>query len=177
MLELGPRGRALHRGLLAPVDVDAIDLVFCCGPLMRARCGALPASRRGGYAKDSAALEPQVLSAVGAGDVVMVKGSLARAWRPSSRRCRSCPSGVTCWKPRPHKVEAMFYLLVELSDKLSILNVFRYITFRTGGAVITGLIFVFPLRADHNSPPAPAAGEGPADPRRRAEVARHRQGR
>ena len=37
----------------------------------------------------------------------------------------------------------MFYLLVELSDKLSILNVFRYITFRTGGAVITGLIFVF----------------------------------
>jgi phospho-N-acetylmuramoyl-pentapeptide-transferase len=37
----------------------------------------------------------------------------------------------------------MFYLLVELSDKLSILNVFRYITFRTGGSVITGLLFVF----------------------------------
>src|ERR1700735_2357395 len=37
----------------------------------------------------------------------------------------------------------MLYWLVEFSDKLSILNVFRYITFRTGGAVITGLIFVF----------------------------------
>ena len=37
----------------------------------------------------------------------------------------------------------MFYWLVELSDKLSVLNVFRYITFRTGGAVITALIFVF----------------------------------
>jgi phospho-N-acetylmuramoyl-pentapeptide-transferase len=37
----------------------------------------------------------------------------------------------------------MLYWLVELSDKLSVLNVFRYITFRTGGAVITALLFVF----------------------------------
>src|SRR6202034_9736 len=37
----------------------------------------------------------------------------------------------------------MLYWLIELSDKLSVLNVFRYITFRTGGAVITALIFVF----------------------------------
>jgi UDP-N-acetylmuramoyl-tripeptide--D-alanyl-D-alanine ligase len=82
MLELGPRGRALHRGLLAAVDANAIDLVFCCGPLMRALWRALPASRRGGYAEDSAALEPQVLSAVGAGDVVMVKGSLGSRMAP-----------------------------------------------------------------------------------------------
>jgi phospho-N-acetylmuramoyl-pentapeptide-transferase len=38
---------------------------------------------------------------------------------------------------------AMLYWLVDLSDKLSVLNVFRYITFRTGGAVITALFFVF----------------------------------
>jgi phospho-N-acetylmuramoyl-pentapeptide-transferase len=37
----------------------------------------------------------------------------------------------------------MLYWLVEFSDKLSVLNVFRYITFRTGGAVITALILVF----------------------------------
>jgi phospho-N-acetylmuramoyl-pentapeptide-transferase len=37
----------------------------------------------------------------------------------------------------------MFYWLVDLSDRLSVLNVFRYITFRTGGAVITALLFVF----------------------------------
>src|SRR5579872_1457223 len=37
----------------------------------------------------------------------------------------------------------MLYWLVELSDKLSVLNVFRYITFRTGGAVVTALVFVF----------------------------------
>ena len=37
----------------------------------------------------------------------------------------------------------MLYWLVDLSDKVSVLNVFRYITFRTGGAVVTGLLFVF----------------------------------
>jgi phospho-N-acetylmuramoyl-pentapeptide-transferase len=37
----------------------------------------------------------------------------------------------------------MLFWLVDLSDKLSVLNVFRYITFRTGGAVITALLFVF----------------------------------
>jgi len=37
----------------------------------------------------------------------------------------------------------MFYWLTELSDKLTFLNVFRYITFRTGGAVVTALAFVF----------------------------------
>ena len=82
MLELGSRGRALHRGLLAPIEANAIDLVFCCGPLMRALWQALPAGRRGGYAEDSAALEAQVLSAVRAGDVVMVKGSLGSRTAP-----------------------------------------------------------------------------------------------
>ena len=37
----------------------------------------------------------------------------------------------------------MFYWLTELSDKVSFFNVFRYITFRTGGAIVTALMFVF----------------------------------
>src|SRR5437870_6324919 len=37
----------------------------------------------------------------------------------------------------------MLYWLIELSDKLSVLNVFRYLTFRAVGAVVTALIFVF----------------------------------
>ncbi|HEY1154435.1 MAG TPA: phospho-N-acetylmuramoyl-pentapeptide-transferase [Pseudolabrys sp.] len=37
----------------------------------------------------------------------------------------------------------MFYWLTELSDKVSFLNVFRYITFRTGGAIVTAMVFVF----------------------------------
>jgi UDP-N-acetylmuramoyl-tripeptide--D-alanyl-D-alanine ligase len=82
MLELGPRGRALHRGLLASINANTIDLVFCCGPLMRSLWQALPASRRGGYAEDSAALEAQVVSAIHAGDAVMVKGSLGSRMAP-----------------------------------------------------------------------------------------------
>ncbi len=37
----------------------------------------------------------------------------------------------------------MFYWLTELSDTVSFLNVFRYLTFRTGGAIVTALVFVF----------------------------------
>src|SRR5882724_6647823 len=37
----------------------------------------------------------------------------------------------------------MLYWLTDLSDKISILNVFRYITFRTGGATATAGFFVF----------------------------------
>jgi len=37
----------------------------------------------------------------------------------------------------------MFYWLTDLSDKVSFFNVFRYITFRTGGSIVTALVFVF----------------------------------
>lgn len=37
----------------------------------------------------------------------------------------------------------MLYLLGDFADQVSVLNVFRYITFRTGGAVMTALLFVF----------------------------------
>jgi UDP-N-acetylmuramoyl-tripeptide--D-alanyl-D-alanine ligase len=43
---------------------------------------ALPSTRRGGYAETSAALEPAVLDALGAGDAVMVKGSLGSKMGP-----------------------------------------------------------------------------------------------
>ncbi|TJV32897.1 MAG: phospho-N-acetylmuramoyl-pentapeptide-transferase, partial [Mesorhizobium sp.] len=37
----------------------------------------------------------------------------------------------------------MFTLLVEFADKISVFDVFRYITFRTGGALITAALIVF----------------------------------
>ena len=37
----------------------------------------------------------------------------------------------------------MLYWLSQFSDVFTVLNVFRYITFRTGGAVLTALLFVF----------------------------------
>jgi UDP-N-acetylmuramoyl-tripeptide--D-alanyl-D-alanine ligase len=49
---------------------------------MRSLWDALPSERRGGYAETSAALEPEVLGAVRAGDAVMVKGSLGSKMGP-----------------------------------------------------------------------------------------------
>src|ERR671930_1208810 len=46
----------------------------------------------------------------------------------------------------------MFYWLSALSDQLTILNVFRYLTVRTGGAMFTAGLFVFlcgPWIIDH----------------------------
>ena len=82
MLELGPKGRALHRDLAASVVDNTVDLVFCCGPLMHSLWEALPANRRGGYAEDSSLLEAQVVPAIHGGDVVMVKGSLGSRMAP-----------------------------------------------------------------------------------------------
>ena len=76
MLELGPQAIDLHRGLADPILANTVDLVFCAGEKMRALWEALPSERRGGYAESSAALEPEVLTAIRAGDAVMVKGSL-----------------------------------------------------------------------------------------------------
>jgi UDP-N-acetylmuramoyl-tripeptide--D-alanyl-D-alanine ligase len=82
MLELGPKGAKLHTDLVEPILANAVDLVFCSGPLMRGLWNALPSERRGGCADTAAALEPQVIAAVRAGDAIMVKGSLGSAMGP-----------------------------------------------------------------------------------------------
>jgi UDP-N-acetylmuramoyl-tripeptide--D-alanyl-D-alanine ligase len=82
MLELGTHGPSLHRELVEPVVANAVDLVFCSGPLMHELWQALPSERRGAYAETAAALEPRVIAAVRAGDAVMVKGSLGSRMGP-----------------------------------------------------------------------------------------------
>lgn len=76
MLELGPSSAELHRGLIEAVKANGIDLVFCCGAMMRNFWDALSTGKRGGYSGSAAALESQVVAAIRAGDVIMVKGSL-----------------------------------------------------------------------------------------------------
>ncbi len=75
MLELGSTSARLHAGLNDAIKADHIDLVFCCGPLMRHLWDGLSTGKRGGYADSAATLEPEVLAAIRAGDAVMVKGS------------------------------------------------------------------------------------------------------
>ena len=76
MLELGPTSPALHRGLNEAIKANHIDLVYCCGPLMRNLWDALSTGKRGGYAESAAGLEAQAVAAIRAGDAIMVKGSL-----------------------------------------------------------------------------------------------------
>ena len=73
MLEMGPGDH--HAALIAPIDAARTDLVFAAGREMKALWDALPQTRRGAYAENSAALAPQLLNALKAGDTVLVKGS------------------------------------------------------------------------------------------------------
>jgi UDP-N-acetylmuramoyl-tripeptide--D-alanyl-D-alanine ligase len=82
MLELGPAAAQLHRGLIEAVRANHVDLVYCCGPLMRNLWDALSSGKRGGYAESAAALESQVVAAIRAGDAIMVKGSLGSKMKP-----------------------------------------------------------------------------------------------
>src|SRR5690606_35676075 len=61
-------------------------------------------------------------------------------WMPSRKRFR-LPEMRT--RLRRRRGRSMLMLLTELSDQFSALNVFRSITFRTGGALITSAIIVF----------------------------------
>jgi UDP-N-acetylmuramoyl-tripeptide--D-alanyl-D-alanine ligase len=76
MLELGPTSATLHRGLVDAVKANHIDLVYCCGPLMRNLWDALSTGKRGGYADSADTLESQLVGAIRPGDAIMVKGSL-----------------------------------------------------------------------------------------------------
>jgi UDP-N-acetylmuramoyl-tripeptide--D-alanyl-D-alanine ligase len=82
MLELGPSGPDLHKGLAEAVSMNGVDKVFACGPLMRGLYDSLPSVVRGAYAAQASGLEPLVLDAIRAGDVITVKGSLGSRMGP-----------------------------------------------------------------------------------------------
>jgi UDP-N-acetylmuramoyl-tripeptide--D-alanyl-D-alanine ligase len=75
MLELGPQGADLHRGLAPTVVANDVDLVFGAGPLTRTLFDALPAQRQGLWTSTAAELAERLPERLRAGDVVMIKGS------------------------------------------------------------------------------------------------------
>jgi UDP-N-acetylmuramoyl-tripeptide--D-alanyl-D-alanine ligase len=82
MLELGGLGPKLHQELVEDIDAADVDLVYACGEMMRGLYEALPAKRRGAYAKTSEQLAPLLTKGIGAGDVVMIKGSFGSRMAP-----------------------------------------------------------------------------------------------
>ena len=75
MLEMGTDAPAHHAGLAPALQTAHVDLVFLCGPQMKALWDVLPADRRTAYAPNSGELVAQVVQALHAGDTVLVKGS------------------------------------------------------------------------------------------------------
>ena len=79
----------------------------------------------------------------------MVKGSLGSRMGPivKALKRRYARASRTAFK-----VEPMLYWLADFSSTISVFNVFRYLTVRTGGAMMTALLFVFlfgPWIIDH----------------------------
>ena len=68
----------------------------------------------------------------------MIKGSLGSRMGRSSRRIRARLSGSAKRMPT-----MLYYLLTSLADESPPLNVFRYLTTRTGMAILTALLFIF----------------------------------
>jgi UDP-N-acetylmuramoyl-tripeptide--D-alanyl-D-alanine ligase len=89
MLELGHAAPDLHRGLKEAVDAAGIDLVFACGPMMKLLLDQLKPAQQGAWALNAAELAPRLLDAVEAGDVVMIKGSLASRMGPLAEAMRA----------------------------------------------------------------------------------------
>lgn len=77
MRELGARSAAFHRELADVLQSKGIDKVFACGARMADMYSDLPGKMQGGFADDSTSLASKLSSVVRAGDVVVVKGSLA----------------------------------------------------------------------------------------------------
>jgi UDP-N-acetylmuramoyl-tripeptide--D-alanyl-D-alanine ligase len=75
MLELGPAEGRLHRDLAALPSMDAVHLVHCVGPRMRALWEVLPDARRGEWHATAPELAARAHLLADAGDVVLVKGS------------------------------------------------------------------------------------------------------
>lgn len=75
MLELGPSETDLHRAIARHKGIEAIDLIHCVGPRMKALWQDLPRRQRGEWLQTAPELVARVRSLIDAGDIVLVKGS------------------------------------------------------------------------------------------------------
>jgi UDP-N-acetylmuramoyl-tripeptide--D-alanyl-D-alanine ligase len=75
MLELGPTEAELHADIARHPGLEAIQVIHCVGPRMRALHAVLPRRQRGDWVETAAELAPRARTLVDAGDILLVKGS------------------------------------------------------------------------------------------------------
>lgn len=82
MLELGDDAADMHAGLAEDLQIQGVDRLFACGPMMKALWRATPMERRGHYAETSDGLQSALCADLAPGDAVMIKGSLGSRMGP-----------------------------------------------------------------------------------------------
>jgi UDP-N-acetylmuramoyl-tripeptide--D-alanyl-D-alanine ligase len=75
MLELGPTEAELHAAIARHPGLEAVHVIHCVGPRMKALHAALPRAQRGDWVETAAELAPRARSLIDAGDILLVKGS------------------------------------------------------------------------------------------------------
>jgi UDP-N-acetylmuramoyl-tripeptide--D-alanyl-D-alanine ligase len=75
MLELGPTEADLHAAIARHPGLEAVHVIHCVGPRMRALHAALPRRQRGDWVETAAELAPRARHLIDAGDILLVKGS------------------------------------------------------------------------------------------------------
>ena len=75
MLELGPTESDLHAAIARHPGLEAVTVIHCVGPRMRALWQVLPRGQRGEWAETATDLAARARSLIDAGDIVLVKGS------------------------------------------------------------------------------------------------------
>ena len=141
MREFGAAAPALHAELARDIIEAKIAIVFCCGEMAMHLFEALPKELRGAWSEDSATLAPEIAAAIRPGDIVTVKGS--KSMHMETVVDALIALGET---PKPHKrrrADMLYHLLAPFAHDFILFNLFRYITFRTGGALATSLIICF----------------------------------
>lgn len=75
MLELGPTEGQLHADIARHPGLEAVQVIHCVGPRMKALHAVLPRRQRGEWVETALELATRVRSLIDAGDILLVKGS------------------------------------------------------------------------------------------------------
>ena len=83
------------------------------------------------------------------GDVVLVKGSLGSRMAPIVEALQALDAGAAAARSTGNEEQhdALSTCSAPLADEFAAFNLFRYLTFRTGGAVVTALLISFVIGA------------------------------
>ena len=133
MLELGKKSDQLHKNLSKVINNSDIDKVFIKGQKTLSTYKNINIKKRGNIFQQDEDIDFTLNNIIANNDYLMIKGSNA--------------TGLNNYSKRIIKVNLCYLFFTSLIDQYSFLNVFKYLTFRTGLSVMTSLVVVFIIGA------------------------------